>query len=284
MQATEAPIPPALTARIWGARGSTPTPGPANAGIGGNTSCVEVLTSANDRFILDAGTGIRNLGVSLASAAAPGSEHDLHLFLTHLHWDHIQGLPFFAPLFHPTSTISIYAAIPAADVKRALALQMSEPYFPVDFHALTARIHFHQLTPSPHRFGAAEITPFALHHPGGAHGYIVTCGGKRIVYATDHEHGNPAADARLLDVSRDADLLLYDAHYTPDEYATHTGWGHSTWSEATRIAAGANVKHLALFHHHPDHSDAEMQTILAAAQREFPATSLAIEGETVTLS
>lgn len=265
-----------LQVRVWGARGSVPTPQQSHVRVGGNTSCVEVRVG-DERLVFDAGTGLRALGQSLQGEAA---QAELNLFLTHLHWDHIQGLPFFEPLYQPGFRLTIHSALAPEKLRKALAAQMAEPYFPVRFDSVSAELGFRQLADEAVMVGGAEVRSFALHHPGGAHGYVVSAGGARVVYATDHEHGNAAADAGLLEASRGADLLLYDAHYTPEEYETRRGWGHSTWSEAVKLAARAGVRQLALFHHHPEHADDAMEAILEQAQREFPATSLAREGET----
>jgi phosphoribosyl 1,2-cyclic phosphodiesterase len=267
---------PAMEVRIWGARGSVPTPAAENLRVGGNTACVEVKAAGGESFIFDAGTGIRNLG--LARAAHPDQQRDLHIFLTHFHWDHLQGLPFFTPLYSAENTITFHSAWPAGHLRNVLSGQMTNPYFPVRFDLLAAKMNFAQIEAAPACFGDVEIASFKLHHPGGACGYTIDTAGARVVYATDHEHGYASADARVLAAARGADVLIYDAQFTPEEYPAHQGWGHSTWLEATRIAATAGVKQLVLFHHDPGHTDDDMQSILDQARREFPNTSLAIEG------
>jgi len=272
---------PAMEVRIWGARGSVPTPTAENLRVGGNTPCIEVRSASGERFIFDAGTGIRNLGI--AQPDCVGEQRNLHIFLTHFHWDHLQGLPFFTPLYSADNTLTFHSACLADELRAILATQMSKPFFPVRFDLVAANMKFEQLGRVPVRFGAVEIASFPLHHPGGACGYTIDVGGARVVYATDHEHGDAEADARLVDVSRGADLLIYDSQYTPEEYEGHMGWGHSTWLQATRVAAAAGVKELVLFHHDPSHSDSTMFSILDQAQREFQNTTLAVEGMSIAV-
>jgi phosphoribosyl 1,2-cyclic phosphodiesterase len=266
---------PELEVRIWGARGSVPTPVARNLRVGGNTSCIEVCQAEGQSLVFDAGTGIRMLG--LASAKSEFPQREWHVFLTHFHWDHLQGLPFFPPLYSPETTITFHSACPAEELRSVLEGQMTNPYFPVRLDLVAAELKFEQLT-GPVRFGQVEISSFPLHHPGGACGFVAASGGARVVYATDHEHGDEATDEGVVAAAKDADVLIYDAQFTPEEYPSHKGWGHSTWSEGVRVAEAAGVKRLVLFHHDPAHSDEEMGRILEAARARFPETLLAIEG------
>jgi phosphoribosyl 1,2-cyclic phosphodiesterase len=268
---------PALQLRFWGTRGSIPTPIAANLGHGGNTSCIQILDPSDPTttYIFDAGTGIHSLGHTLAA------HNNIHLFLTHFHWDHIQGLLGFAPLFASHNKLTFYSTHGRHELHRVLQSQMSAPCFPVEFDTLASDRHFESLDHTPTTIHNLTIEPFALHHPGGASGYRISRGNTTIVYATDHEHGNPAADARLLAAATNADILIYDAQYTPEQYLHRIGWGHSTWLEATRLAAQANVKQLVLFHHDPNHNDHTLQAILQQAQQNFPNTTLATEGTTL---
>jgi len=286
----EASTSPALELRIWGVRGSHPTPVAANLGYGGNTSCIQILAPGSDPnhiFLFDAGTGIHALGRALV--AEPQVPTHIHIFLTHFHWDHLQGLPGFAPLYSHCNTITFYSSHSPHGLRRVLQGQMTAPYFPVEFESLASTRHFHQIHEHGLSFGAPgdpnalAITPIPLHHPGGATGYRITRGGQTIIYATDHEHGNPDADAHLLAAATNANILLYDAQYTPELYPHRIGWGHSTWLEATRLATQANVNRLVLFHHDPHHDDDDLNQIVCQSQDHFPNTQAATEGTTLVL-
>ncbi len=274
------PAQPALQVRFWGVRGSIPTPIASNLGHGGNTACLQILNPDNPTrtFIFDAGTGIHALGRSLAH----DTPHDIHLFVTHFHWDHIQGLPGFAPLFAAHNTLTFHSTRTRHELRRILQAQMAAPYFPIEFDHLASTQHFERLEPRPVPVHGLTIEPFALHHPGGATGYRISRGNSTIVYAADHEHGNPSADARLLRAAANADLLIYDAQYTPELYPHRIGWGHSTWLEAARLAARANVRQLVLFHHDPTHDDATLEKIVILARQHFPNTTAATENTTLT--
>jgi phosphoribosyl 1,2-cyclic phosphodiesterase len=266
--------PPRLAVEVWGARGSTPTPDPGKLRYGGNTTCVSVCSAAGDRVVVDAGTGIRNLGRLLPrGAGAP----PINLFFTHFHWDHIQGLPYFSPLFHAGSRIRFHAGVSPHEIRARLECQMSDPYFPVDVSAAKAHREFSQIGNTAVSCGSLSVMAFPLNHPQGAWGYRIEGDGAVVVVATDMEHGNPALDEVLREHAANADLLIYDAQYTDAEYSTHQGWGHSTPRHAAAFAASANVKRLLLFHHHPDHDDFKMDQIVRDACAFFPATTAAQE-------
>ena len=276
---TSAPTNPALQLRLWGTRGSIPTPIADNLLHGGNTSCIQVIDPAHPETLLifDAGTGIHALGNSLPQPAG----NNIHLFFTHFHWDHIQGLPGFAPLYSP-NTLNFHSTHSPVELQQVLQRQMSAPCFPIEWDAVLSTRTFAQIL-APTQINGITIEPFALHHPGGATGYRISRNGATIVYATDHEHGNPEADARLLAAATNADILISDAQYTPDSYPSHIGWGHSTWLEATRLATRANVKQLILFHHDPTHNDTTLQTIAQQARQHFPNTTPATESTAFTI-
>lgn len=272
-----------LTVRFWGVRGSIPTPHKGFLGVGGNTSCVEVRAADGTTLVLDAGTGARELGYALAARAA-GDAAELHVALSHFHWDHLQGLPFFAPLYTAGQTVRFYAATEVPRLQSFLRGQMSFPYFPVPFVELAAETDIVCVEAGvPFRVGPMTVRPFPVCHPQGAHGYRVEADGAAVVYATDYEHGSPAHDAGLREVAAGADLLISDAQYTPDEYALRVGWGHTTWEQATDLAAEAGVGRLLLFHHDPSHDDATLARLLDRARERFPATDLAVEGLEVRL-
>ena len=275
--------PPArMRVRFWGVRGSIPTPGAGNAGVGGNTACVSVALPDGTTCVFDLGTGARALGAHLLEAGAPGEAPaplDLHVFLSHFHWDHIQGMPFFAPLYGAGHRVTFYASEQEGGVSDLLEAQMQAPFFPVGFDMLAAdrayvALHQHEAV----EVGALRVLPFAVHHTQHVLGFRLEAHGASFVYCTDYEHGQAEHDAVLREAIRGVDLFVCDAQYTPEEYATRKGWGHSTWVDATRLAAEAGVGTLALFHHDPAHDDAFMADLLGAARAAFPGTVLAREG------
>jgi phosphoribosyl 1,2-cyclic phosphodiesterase len=272
-----------MRVRAWGVRGSIPTPSPGVLKFGGNTPCVEVILAdqfgCGSRMILDAGTGIRNLGMDLSTKRC--HDKDFHIFLTHFHWDHVQGLPFFSALYDKDATITFYSSRKPELLREILWGQMVTPYFPVRFDDIAASVDFVQMSSTPMNFAGAQVSCFCLTHPQGATGFKIVYAGKTVVYATDHEHGEAAADLRLLDAARGADLLFYDAQYTPEEYPNRRGWGHGTWLEATKVGTEAGVKQLVLFHHDPGHDDQKMEKIVELARERFACTSAATEGETI---
>ena len=269
---------------FWGVRGSIPTPEASKLGHGGNTSCVEVRLRDGDRLVLDAGTGIRSLGETLVAAQA-GRACTVQVFLTHYHWDHIQGIPFFRPLYDQRNEVVFHGSGTGtgAGIRGVFDAQMGDPFFPVSFEHLPARKHIVELTMAPLQVGGCTVTPFPLNHPQGAVGYRIDAGGSAIVYATDHEHGNEALDRGLAEVAAGADILIYDAHFTPEEYETHRGWGHSTWQQGARIAGEAGVDRLILFHHDPRQDDEALSAIERQARAEFTNTDMAREGASYVL-
>lgn len=271
-----------LRMTFWGVRGSTPTPVKENLGVGGNTTCLHVQRDAGEELIIDAGTGVRGLG-DLLLKRHPRAAATVNLFLTHFHWDHLQGFPFFAPLFEDRFTIRIHARCPREETHAALATLMRSPFFTVDFETLPATIELVELTGDPVRIGAVSVSAFELNHPQGAHGYRIEAGGAVIVHASDFEHGDERLDAELRAVSHDADVLIFDAQYTPDEYDMRRGWGHSSWLEAARVARDAEVGRLFLFHHDPAHDDGFLEHVVSQARQRFARTELARERIAVDL-
>jgi phosphoribosyl 1,2-cyclic phosphodiesterase len=269
-----------LRARFWGVRGSIPTPQLENLHFGGNTACIEV-SSGQERVIFDAGSGLRALGQCMMKEAG-GGPIETKIFLTHFHWDHIQGIPFFAPIYGPPNHVSFLSGSTGRNLEETLEGQMARPYFPIDFDQVAARRDFHQIEVGG-VFCTSDliIRPFPLNHPNGASGYRIESGGAVIVYATDYEHGDEKLDAELAEHAKDADLLICDAQYTPEEYETHRGWGHSTWVNAVAVAKEAHAKQLVLFHHDPVHDDAFMSRIVNDACEEFENTTAAWEGLTL---
>jgi phosphoribosyl 1,2-cyclic phosphodiesterase len=263
--------------RFWGTRGSIPSPGPSTVRYGGNTPSVEVRTPSGTLVLLDAGTGIRELGRSLI-ARANGSPITGDIFLTHAHWDHIQGIPFFAPAFQRGNRFTIWGAKSlAASIHRVVRDQMSPVVFPVAFEELAATFEFRELTDERHSSDGFDVRAFPVRHPGGALGYRFAPGpggdravGSSFVYISDNEiraadasASNDRWRAKLVDFIRGSRLLIHDATYTEDEYASHRGWGHSTYGDAVALALESGVETLVLFHHSPDRSDDELDGRLA---------------------
>ena len=267
---------PGLQVKFWGVRGSAPTPCAENLGFGGNTSCLEVRSSGGDRLLIDAGSGVRGLNHSAPEDGRAGNSQ-FHFLMTHFHWDHIEGLPLFAPLFQEESRIAFYAGKDPKTLRHILDTQLSGPYFPA-MDSVTATREFIEIEEQVFRHGLIAIHPFPLNHPQGAWGYRMESGGSVIVHASDLEHGDSKLDAVLREYARDADLLIYDAQYSCEEYEIKKGWGHSTWLEATRVACDARVKRLVLFHHDPLHDDDTMRWIEGQARRHFENTDAAREG------
>lgn len=269
--------------RFWGVRGSTPTPQRSNLRYGGNTSCVELRTR-DGIFVFDCGTGLRLLGQSLRREFGK-RPIKARVFLSHFHWDHIQGIPFFSPLYSQQNHFDFHSfKSTETDVRQALEDQMLNPYFPVDMRAMLARRHFHIIGEEKHCFDGLSITSKRLNHPQGCMGYRIEHNGKVIVYATDNEPGNPEGDQNVRALAQGADVFIYDSQYTPHEYKTvKKNWGHSTWEEAVNIAREADVKKLVLFHHDPDHDDKAIDAILRQSRRKFRSALAAKEGLTLRL-
>lgn len=271
-----------LKVTFWGVRGSIPTPAPENLRFGGNTTCLEIGLPDGDVVVVDGGTGARKLGLSLMERAR-GKSLALHFLLTHFHWDHIQGIPFFAPLYVPTNRITFHAGKTPEVVQETLEGQMTSPYFPVQFELLAAKREFAQIGETPLECGALKVKAFPLNHPQGANGFRLEANGAVIVHASDHEHGDGRLDAKVLEYAQGADVLIYDAQFTPEEYRTKKGWGHSTWLEATKVARQAGAGQLVLFHHDPSHNDDFLRGVLRQAQAEFKNTQVAQEGWSIVL-
>ncbi len=250
--------------RFWGVRGSIATPGKSTAHYGGNTACVE-LSAGPDRLIFDAGSGLRELGVTLFKEA----NLDLTIALSHYHWDHLLGLPFFGPIFKPDTTLHIYGEAKSdGGPQHAVERQFAAPSFPVPFETLASKLDFHPLQDGDQfSVGAIDVRVGRLNHPNGAVCYRAEVDGRVVVYASDHEHDGEG-DEKLIAFANKADALIYDAMYSNESYALgKKGWGHSTWQEAVRVAKAAKCKHLFLFHHDPINDDKKLAAIERAAKK-----------------
>jgi phosphoribosyl 1,2-cyclic phosphodiesterase len=263
----------ALELKFWGVRGSTPTPVAENLGFGGNTTCMEITGAGGERLIIDAGSGIRELGLQISSDK---QLQELDIFLTHFHWDHIQGIPFFSPLMRPGNKVRFHSFPHEAEIQSRLTGQMSSPYFTLEFDKVGATREFHRLESSWTK-GSLSVTTFPMNHPQGAYGYRIESEGKSVVIASDLEHGDERLDKVLREHCEGADILIYDAQYTPLEYEARKGWGHSSYLAATAVARDAKVGQLVLFHHDPTHSDRAINNIVTAALPWFENTTAARE-------
>jgi phosphoribosyl 1,2-cyclic phosphodiesterase len=270
----------ALRLKLWGVRGSVPTPVQANLGCGGNTACLEIRAGEDQVIILDAGTGIRALGDAIVEEFQ-GRPLKLDIFLTHYHWDHIQGFPFFGPLYRANTQITLHAAESLGSIHDRLHGQMVAPYFPVDFDGIPACVRFVEFDGSPIEAAGLRISSFPMNHPQGAFGYRMESGGRVVVYASDLEPGKADLDRVVREFAEGADTLIYDSQFTPEEYDAHRGWGHSHWREAVSVARDASVKQLVLFHHDPAHDDRALERIETETRRLFENTFAGREGWSV---
>jgi phosphoribosyl 1,2-cyclic phosphodiesterase len=269
-----------MNVRFWGVRGSVAVSGAHVAKVGGNTSCIEV-TSQGERLILDAGTGLRALGDELQRSGPQRAT----FFFSHLHWDHVQGFPFFAPAWHPLSQLELYGPgeLGEQQLREVLTRQMSAPSFPVPLAAMKSRLELRSAKPSSViETGPFRVTPFEVPHPQGCLGYRIEADGAVFVYMTDVEMSEEALP-QLGRFIEGADALVLDAQYTPDEYAGRVGppkkgWGHSTMIDAAKVAKAAHVGRLFLFHHDPAHNDDFVEGMESQAREVFERTELAREG------
>jgi phosphoribosyl 1,2-cyclic phosphodiesterase len=259
--------------------------------VGGNTSCIE-LRLANTNIIIDMGSGAKNLGEAILST--PLSERNTHYFilLSHYHWDHIIGMPFFRPFYNSQFEFDLYGPSINGLTKPGESIEhlMKAPYFPITSELFNAKIRDHIVhEDDSFVLGTSniDVTPIPLNHAPGTIGYCLSDGDTRVVYASDMEHTANGFDEHLIKCCSEANVLIYDAMYTNEQYYSNTdskiGWGHSTWEKACELATLSQVGHLFLFHHNPLHSDMEMANILASAQSHFPSVSLAVEGESLVL-
>ena len=268
-----------FTVRFWGVRGSIPTPGRRYLRYGGNTSCIEVRCGRH-LLILDGGTGLRELGEHLT---AQDAVIDADILLTHTHMDHINGLPFFSPLFDPRCQFRFWTGhlAPVRTLQDVLAAFMSDPVFPVPPSIFQANVEYMDFLAGASLELPCGVTVHTapLNHPQRATGYRIEYDGRSVCYVTDTEHVPGRQDPVIVDFVRGADLFIYDSTYTDEEYPAHVNYGHSTWQEGVRIANAANVGTLVVFHHDPTHHDDIMDRIAADAEMARPGTHTAKEGD-----
>lgn len=272
----------ALKLKFWGVRGSIACPTPDHMKYGGNTSCIEVQAGEHC-FVMDAGTGLRSFGDSLASRGG----HISHLLFTHTHWDHIIGFPFFLPAYSPDVSFTIMAGHlkEQGGIKKILSSQMNNPMFPIPLEAMQADLVFKDFnagdTLDLHEDVKIRTAP--LNHPNGATGYRIEHDGKAAVYVTDTEHIPGQPDQNILGLIEGADVVIYDSTYTEEEFPSKIGWGHSTWNEGMRLCQAANVKQLAIFHHDPSHEDDFMDKLADEAKEAWEGNIVCREGMEIVL-
>lgn len=273
--------------KFWGTRGSLACPGDDYAKYGGNTSCVEVNCDGIP-FIFDAGSGIRPLGFNIIQDDEdPKATHTRHLFLSHTHFDHICGLPFFAPFFKENYHIHIWAGhlYPEMNLEVALSDFMKEPFFPVPYDIFQSQLTFHDFHAGENYKINDEISiqTALLNHPNRATGYRLNYKGHSVCYVTDTEHIPGKPDEAILNLIEGTDVFIYDASYSDEQFSSRIGWGHSTWQEGCRLAKAANVKTYVPFHHDICHRDAHLDLVQAQAKQVFSKTEFAKEGEVLSI-
>jgi phosphoribosyl 1,2-cyclic phosphodiesterase len=269
--------------RFWGTRGSIAAPGPGTNHFGGNTSCIQLTSDDGAQLILDCGTGARLLGNHMIEKAKGGITATI--LLTHTHWDHIQGFPFFAPLFAPGNHFAVYGPEGChLSLHDVLSGQMEHHYFPVELDQLAARITYQDLTEGVHQIAGLQIAAQRMNHPSPTLGYRIQSNGVSVLYLSDHEPfsesvwraGAPpgriesileGGDRRHAEYMKDADVLIHESQYTPEEYPAKRNWGHSTYSYVVELAAAAGVRRLFLTHHDPSHDDAFVANIEQRARQ-----------------
>ncbi len=270
--------------KFWGVRGSIACPSPNHIAFGGNTRCIEV-SAGGTKIILDAGTGIRNMGHWLQRKSIT----EATILLSHVHWDHINGFPFFSPAFHKDWSFQIMAGHRATfgGIRNVLAGQMTTPTFPVPLEAMRSTMTYEDFNAGDSfnlpADSKVKIRTAPLNHPDGATGYRIEYRGKSLCYVTDTEHVPGKPDETILDLIEGTDLFIYDCTYTDKEFERKKGWGHSTWEEAVRLAQAANVESLAIFHHDPDHEDRFMEQIESKARQMWSGAFVAREHMRVNL-
>jgi phosphoribosyl 1,2-cyclic phosphodiesterase len=270
----------AFKVRFWGVRGSVPTPGPDTVRYGGNTSCVEVLCG-DRRIIIDGGTGLRLLGQSMMQEGVVNAD----ILLSHTHLDHIEGFPFFVPAFGAGNQFRIWAGhlLPETTLEKTLGRLMSAPLFPVPLEAFGTQVQYYDFRAGDRLVlsDTVSVRTAMLDHPNDAVGYRIGFGGRSICYISDTCHRMGQTNQNIVNLIRDADLVIYDAMFTEEEFAERPHWGHSTWEEAIRLVQLANARRLVLFHHDPARTDAELDTLAETAALRQPGTVVAMEGQTI---
>ncbi|MTI10873.1 MBL fold metallo-hydrolase [Curvivirga aplysinae] len=268
--------------KFWGVRGSIACPSPQHIGFGGNTSCVEV-NAGGERLIFDAGTGLKGLGEAMVQEEGGSA----YILLSHTHWDHINGFPFFTPAYMPNFKLKVMAGHVRHEggILKLFRGQMAQPFFPIPLEAMQSDMVFEDFTSGEEIVinDQVIVKTAALHHPNGATGYRVEYKGRAVCYVTDTEHIPGETNENVVELIRDADLVIYDCTYTEEEFVSKVGWGHSTWEEGIRLCKLANARMMAIFHHDPSHTDDVMEQIERNARNEWNGAIVAREQMKITI-
>ncbi|MGL4367086.1 MAG: MBL fold metallo-hydrolase [Brevinemataceae bacterium] len=270
---------------FWGVRGSIPTPEIDKIKTGGHTTCVEIRLDNNMILIIDAGTGIIPLGKKLHKEFYNQSIPRIHLLLTHTHWDHLYGFPFFALNFVEGSEIDVFGPVKTnTSLEKLILTEMDFEYCPIRYNQLPARINFIEINEGRYTIAPHVVIEAVKHlHPGGCYSYRIEADGKIFVFNTDVEHYPTQLDDRVIRISQDADLMVHDAQYRHEELERFIGWGHSSWNQAVEVANQANVKKLGLTHHDPETSDSQIDSLEREVQKEFHNSFFCREGMSIIL-
>lgn len=254
----------------WGSRGSIPVSGKEYNKYGGDTTCIEIRTKSGEIIIVDAGTGIRRLGNKLIQEGL----HFFNFIFTHAHWDHLMGLPFFRPLFSSQTKINVFRCPYAGTYsERMITRILTPPNFPVKYSDLSAEFSYHEGCPDSFEIGSVEVVPIHLSHPNGGRGYKFIEDGKTFVFLTDNElkyvHPKGLKQEKYVAFCENADLLIHDAEFTPQEYKKYIEWGHSSYADVLELAFEATVKKLGLFHLNQNRTDKEMDHIVGICKKKI---------------
>ena len=277
-----------MRARIWGCRGSLATPGPTTVRYGGNTSCVEVRPSDGSLIVLDAGTGIRLLGLALGQERPK----EIHLLLTHMHLDHVEGLGFFLPLFDPDTQIHVWGPVwEERSLRDRIVAYLSLPLFPLRFEQIPARLHFHDVPEETFELGNVKVSAARVTHPGPTVAYRIEENGRSLAFVPDNGPAlncdiaaAPAAEVSGLELASGATVLMHDAQYTAEEYTTRVGWGHSALPDFAALVGRAQPEQVLMFHHEPNHTDHDLELMLGEARSLLPDRDITLAREGLELS
>ena len=262
--------------KFWGVRGSNPTADSNKMKFGGDTSCIEVRTYDNELIILDMGSGMRNLGKKILSDAS--YPKTIHIFLSHFHWDHVMGFLYFTPFYDESFTFNIYGCNKNTQTKSFSEKILDPTFWPVSIDMLNAKINFLDLKEDKINISNSTLVTHTNHsHPNSATSYRIETNGHSTVYTTDCEHPK-GLNKNVLEIAKNADILIHDSHFSEEDLKEHKGWGHSSWRQGTEVAKMANAKHLVLFHHNPNYNDETVLKLEKSAKKNFKKVTASRQG------